>query len=614
MRSRAPRSSRRPPRPRLFLLVYGATVLLVCLTIAGLALVVSQHLTASAIRSIVAGDRSIVREFLDDSLGREDFSGLSRDAAAGARLDATMAELVERRQLVGLRAISPTGVVVASANRADRGVLIPLETRLQDAFDGAATAEMTTGPLPGATADGDILSEYWPVITAGGVPVVVELRRNGGPIARDADAIRRDVALLTGSAALLLALLLYVIYRGAQLRLARQTRELIESTRRDALTGLLNHGAVVERLAATLENARRLDGPVGVALVDIDNFRLLNDVHGHDAGDAVLQKVVRAIDEEPGSWATVGRYGPDEFMLISHPGAARELEPAAKRLRQRLEAVTVQFGRSERLPVTVSVGIAHFPFHADSVTELLSEATIALGEAKASGGDALRVAGAWDKEPGAERDSFGILHGLVIAVDTKDRYTKRHSEDVARYALFLADQIGLDDKLRETLRVAGLLHDVGKIGIPDDILRKPSELTPYEYEIVKQHVALGDLIVRDLPNLWLVRAGIKHHHERWDGTGYLDQLAGEKIPLIARILSVGDAFSAMTTSRPYRKAFPVEAALKRLEDVAGTQLDPSLVSAFVNGIRSVSGAPLPGADAAGNRLWQPTRTPLEVVA
>jgi diguanylate cyclase (GGDEF)-like protein len=614
MPATAPRNPRRAPRPRLFLLVYGATVLLVCLTIAGLALVVSQHLTTSAIRSIVAGDRSIVREFLAESLGREDFSRLGTDPAASSRLDAAMTELVERHQLLGLRAVSPTGVVLASARREEHGTSLLFDERLRAAFQGDASAEMApSADMPGGPG-GQVLAEYWPVITAGGVPIVVELRRDAAAIAADSDAIRRDIALVIGCAALLLVVLLYLIFRGAQLRLARQTRELLESTRRDALTGLLNHGAIVERLSATLENARRLDGPVGIALVDIDNFRLLNDVHGHEAGDTVLQKVVRAIDEEPGSWATVGRFGPDEFLLISHPGAARDLEPSARRLRQRLEGVSARFGRSERLPVTVSVGIAHFPFHADSVTELLSEATIALGEAKASGGDALRVAGAWDKEPGAERTSFDILQGLVIAVDTKDRYTKRHSEDVARYALFLADQIGLDEKLHETLRVAGLLHDVGKIGIPDDILRKPGELTPYEYEIVKQHVALGDLVVRDLPNLWLVRAGIKHHHERWDGTGYLDRLAGETIPLIARILSVGDAFSAMTTSRPYRKALAVDEALKRLEDVAGTQLDPTLVTAFVKAIRTVPGAPLPGADAVATSLWHPRHAALEVVA
>ena len=174
----------------------------------------------------------------------------------------------------------------------------------------------------------------------------------------------------------------------------------------------------------------------------------------------------------------------------------------------------------------------------------------------------------------SERSSFDVLQGLVIAVDTKDRYTKRHSEDVARYALFLADRIGLDPELRRTLHLAGLLHDVGKIGIPDTILRKPGPLTPEEYDIVKQHVALGDMIVRDLPNIDLVRGGVRHHHERWDGHGYLDRLIGEEIPIIARILAVGDAFSAMTTTRPYRKALSVEEALRRLDRCGGQPARP----------------------------------------
>ena len=178
---------------------------------------------------------------------------------------------------------------------------------------------------------------------------------------------------------------------------------------------------------------------------------------------------------------------------------------------------------------------------------------LTLQEAKASGGDAIRVAGAADGcRP--ETRTFDVFQGLIFAVDTKDRYTKRHSEDVARYGVFLADRLGLEPELVATIRVAGLLHDVGKIGIPDQILRKPGSLTADEYEIVKQHVALGDLIVRDLPDVEVIRAGVRHHHERWDGDGYLDRLAGEDIPLVARILAVGDAFSAMTTTRPYRKA------------------------------------------------------------
>jgi HD-GYP domain-containing protein (c-di-GMP phosphodiesterase class II) len=191
-------------------------------------------------------------------------------------------------------------------------------------------------------------------------------------------------------------------------------------------------------------------------------------------------------------------------------------------------------------------------------------------------------------------------------VDTKDRYTKRHSEDVARYGVYLARRLDLDPDLIRTIQVAGLLHDVGKIGIPDGILRKPGKLTDAEYDVVKQHVALGDMIVRDVPDIDLVRAGIRHHHERWDGDGYLDRLAGEEIPLIARILAVGDAFSAMTTTRPYRKALDLREALTRLEDAAGTQLDELLVKAFVEGIETDADAPLPGVDTPAS-LWAPRR-------
>jgi HD-GYP domain-containing protein (c-di-GMP phosphodiesterase class II) len=154
-----------------------------------------------------------------------------------------------------------------------------------------------------------------------------------------------------------------------------------------------------------------------------------------------------------------------------------------------------------------------------------------------------------------------------------------------------------------TIHLAGLLHDVGKIGIPDVILRKPSKLTAEEFGMFQQHVALGDAIVRDVPNVDLVRAGIRHHHERWDGDGYLEGLEGEAIPLIGRVLAVADAFSAMTTTRPYRKALPIAEALKRLGEAAGTQLQEELVTEFITGIETARDAPLPGEEPA--QLWKP---------
>jgi HD-GYP domain-containing protein (c-di-GMP phosphodiesterase class II) len=242
--------------------------------------------------------------------------------------------------------------------------------------------------------------------------------------------------------------------------------------------------------------------------------------------------------------------------------------------------------------VTFSAGLCFFPTNGESVTTLLSMAAITLDEAKASGGDAIRVAEAGLPAPGYVK-TFDVLEGLVMAVDTKDRYTRRHSEDVARYSDFLAGRLDLDANTRRAIQSASKLHDIGKIGIPDAILRKPGRLTDGEYAIAKQHVTLGDSIVRDLPDIDLIRAGILHHHERWDGQGYPDGLAGEAIPLIARILAVGDAFSGMTTTRPYRKALSVEVALLRLEEAAGSQLDQCLVEIFVQGLRTATDAPMP---------------------
>jgi diguanylate cyclase (GGDEF)-like protein len=381
----------------------------------------------------------------------------------------------------------------------------------------------------------------------------------------------------------------------------------MEATRRDQLTGLLNHGALVGLLAEQIEQARGAGRPLGIALIDIDNFRLLNDNHGHAAGDQALLAVAGLLQRHLGPEMEMGRYGPDEFLVVASPAAVASLDPLVDRVRTALVDLSLRFDHTERLPITVSVGIATYPEHADSVTGLLATVGQVIGEAKASGGDTVLHAEAASVVPDQGATSFDVLQGLIIAVDTKDRYTKRHSEDVARYGTFLAERLGLPTDEIRTIGVAGMLHDVGKIGIPDRILRKPGELTEAEYAVVKQHVALGDMIVRDLPDIEVIRAGIRHHHERWDGQGYLDRLEGEEIPLIARILAVGDAFSAMTTTRPYRKALDIREALTRLGDAAGTQLDERLVTAFIDGIEHAEDPPLPGGDVAAETLWLPGR-------
>jgi diguanylate cyclase (GGDEF)-like protein len=360
---------------------------------------------------------------------------------------------------------------------------------------------------------------------------------------------------------------------------------------------------MVSHVAVAIEASRVSGDPLAFALVDIDGFRLLNENHGHEAGDEALLQVSATLVATVPAGSTIGRYGPDEFLVVVGADSIGALEPAIQDVRARLMDRSLDVGVEDRLPITISAGIATYPLDGNSITTVLAALARTLEAARTSGGDEVRVARRGEAQEAT--GGYDVLRGLVLAIDTKDRYTKRHSEDVARYAAFLARRIGLDEAMVSTIERAGVLHDVGKIGIPDAILHKPGRLTAEEQAIVQQHVALGDMIVRDLPEIDLVRAGIRHHHERWDGAGYLAGLAGEEIPLIARILAVGDAFSAMTTTRPYRKALDVAEALKRLGDVAGKQLDEDLVRSFIEGIETASDAPIPGTTTGSSRLWIP---------
>jgi diguanylate cyclase (GGDEF)-like protein len=426
--------------------------------------------------------------------------------------------------------------------------------------------------------------------------------RDAQPILTKVESSRNELLQIVGAAGLISAFVLFWIFGAAQRRIVSQTERLIEAERRDALTDSPNHGAVVALLAESLERARTTGAALSVAIVDLDNFRLLNESHGHDAGNTALVKVADLLRAALATGGTVGRYGPDEFLLVAATEHGADLVSVVEQVRRELQGFWIELIGQERLPVTISAAIASFPEHGQSLTALLSTAARTLEEAKLGGGDAIRVAGTADET--AAGSSFDVLQGLVLAIDTKDRYTKRHSDDVGRYGAILAELAGLEPDLVETVRRAGLLHDVGKIGIPDAILRKPSALTPAEYNVVKQHVALGDMMVRDAQTSDLVRLGIRHHHERWDGGGYLDRLAGDEIPLVARILAVGDAFSAMTTTRPYRKALSLQEAIRRLEDAAGTQLDERLVRLFVDRIEEAEEEWLAAGTESG-LLWTP---------
>jgi len=589
----------RARRPMLLVLVFGVFLVLVGITATALVAITSSHLTTTTVNASVQRDASLAELFVNGNLRSDDLRDGGPGVARSTELSSALALLTEEDAILRIEVRSTAGEVLFGTEPAAVGERLPLSAEMRLAIEvgepSALLSDVTDRDLAGPGLDvTQVVSEYLPIVDdSGETRAVMTMWRDAAPLLASIERVQRDIVIVVLGAAVVLATILFLIFRAAHLRIGRQQAQLVEATRRDPLTGMLNHGAVVAELSSAVERARGEHGRLAVALLDIDNFTLLNDTHGHPAGDDVLLTVAGILADEDA--LEVGRFGPDEFLLTWRGRDATDAEARVRDLRTRLTDVAVRFGESESLPVSVSIGIAAYPTHAASVTELLSAATVALQEAKAGGGDAVRVAERAEEQTSA--GSFDILQGLVIAVDTKDRYTKRHSEDVARYATFLARRLGLDDEMIATVKVSGLLHDVGKIGIPDGLLRKPGKLTANEFEIFKQHVALGDSIVRDLPDIETVREGIRHHHERWDGKGYLQGLEGEAIPVIGRIMAVADAFSAMTTTRPYRKALPIEEALKRLGDAAGTQLQEELVAAFIAGIETDADAPLPGDDA-----------------
>jgi len=368
-------------------------------------------------------------------------------------------------------------------------------------------------------------------------------------------------------------------------RLLAQTKNLlaqaVDRADRDPLTGLLNHRSFHKRLEAEAQIASQTGQPLAIAVMDLDNFKFFNDGYGHAVGDDVLHSVAYTLESACRPGDILARFGGDEFALLM-PGLGAEA--AVKRADALLAALKgIGFrppGADTLIPLTLALGLAVFPDDGPTRLDALAAADLRLVRVKTGGtgrGELTeRLRGRLTCSPA----DFSMLNALVTAVDTKDRYTRRHSEDVMSFALGIAKALGLEEDTQQTVLLAGLLHDVGKVGVPDAVLRKPGILTDEEYEAVKQHPAMGAMIVGAVAGFEATLPAIRHHHERWDGGGYPEGLAGEAIPLLARLMAVADAFSAMTTDRPYRKGMAEAKALAILEDGAGIQWDPACVRAF----------------------------------
>ena len=377
---------------------------------------------------------------------------------------------------------------------------------------------------------------------------------------------------------------------GIALERAQQYEQAREQADRDFVTGLYAHRALQGELERAVRASSRRGEPLAIVATDIDNFKLFNDTYGHSSGDQVLKMIAEQLARLCQDGCLAARFGSDDFMVIL-PKANREAAfDFARSVQGWLAEKDFQVRGGERIPISVSCGVAIFPEDGQKRHELLAVADANLYESKGLGGKIVgRSESQKEKAELRKLGTFGMLESLVTSVDNKDHYTKAHSENVTEYAVMLAQELGYSEQVQKTLRIAGLIHDAGKICIPDRVLRKPGPLTPGEYEIVKHHVVIAEHLLVDLPNVDQVRDAALNHHERFDGTGYPKALKGERIPLLGRIMAIADAFSAMILDRPYRKGRTTTEALAELERCAGTQLDPELVEAFARAVKRQEG-------------------------
>jgi diguanylate cyclase (GGDEF)-like protein/putative nucleotidyltransferase with HDIG domain len=379
------------------------------------------------------------------------------------------------------------------------------------------------------------------------------------------------------SIALVGPLLAIALYQRSTHRALRAMRLALT----DPLTGLGNHRHFHERLQRELLSAEEQDRPLTLCFVDIDDFKKVNDRYGHPSGDRVLSQVGARLRQGGEAF----RLGGDEFalLLVDHDEAMALA--AADSIVERIAAVDFDHIGT----VTVSAGLATFPMQGHGRDELIRLADSALYWAKEHGKNRVRlyrpevVELSELKRLAAGPDKaarYRAAASLAKAVDARDTYTGSHSERVSELAAKVAKRLGLDAEQVELTRLAGSLHDLGKLAIPEEILRKPGTLTDSERLVLERHPQIG---FRMLDSLGVdpVADLVLHHHERWDGAGYPDGLRGEQIPLGARIIFVTDAYDAMTTDRTYRPKRSPQAALAELERCAGTQFDPGIVAAFV---------------------------------
>ena len=386
----------------------------------------------------------------------------------------------------------------------------------------------------------------------------------------------------------------------------------------DALTGLSSHRAFQEKLADELKKAATLKTELAVVIFDVNSISQINRELGHAKGDEIIRTVADKVAQNVNDKSLVGRYGGDEIAVIMPTTTVDEAKYFAEYIAYSLSCCLID----NVGPIRVSIGISSYPKATQDQEKLLIMAEQAMYISQSKGyqhGMATIISSQdfdfWDdmalssfasvltkrhaqvgisfeeelvkkfhnEEIISQHHLLDVVTSLASAIDAKDTYTKGHSTGVARYSEALARAYGLEEKEIERIKLGAVLHDVGKIGIPEQILRKPTGLSDEEWQIMKQHPTIGvEKVIKPNRQLHDLIPMVKYHHERYDGKGYPEGIKGTDIPLAARIVSVADAYHALVSDRPYRKGMSIEDACKILQDGAGTQWDKELVRTFIS--------------------------------
>ncbi|VYU27729.1 Cyclic di-GMP phosphodiesterase response regulator RpfG [Clostridium tertium] len=356
---------------------------------------------------------------------------------------------------------------------------------------------------------------------------------------------------------------------------------------KDGLTGVYNHRYFQDALKELIVKAKKNKTKLAMILTDIDHFKHYNDLYGHQNGDEVLRKIGKILRDNSGENSITARYGGEEFAIILPETSEGEAVKIADKIRLIIEET--KFYGEENQPngvLTVSMGISTFPDKAKNEIDLIKSTDDALYRAKFFNKNRVETYSSILDDLKNDIDEKDIelvtsIKTLIGVINARDKYTYGHSERVVLYSRLLSEKLNLSIEDKNNLIQGSYMHDIGKINISKEILLKQMPLTNEEWNILKGHPEEGIEIIKSVKSLDKIIPIIKHHHEKFDGTGYPDKLKGDEIPYLARVLSVVDSFDAMTSNRPYNKRRSYEEAIEELRKFSGTQFDPCIAEKFI---------------------------------